>query len=326
MGFNKAVKAPATLPDHIDRLRSRGMDVDEHLAAQWLTNVSYYRLSAYWYPARVFDANGERLENYRDDTSFSDVVALYEADRKLRTLIHDGIERIEVAMRTRVGELLVFSDPLFYKSSEFFRDGFDQAAWQKTVDKRISRAFNSKNSAIRHYHSNYEQYYPFWVLAEVLDFADISKLFAGLKTADQQRIAEDLGFRVEISDLTKNQREKLKKRNPLAVWLQQLTIIRNTCAHHGRLWNKSFVPAPTTAFRTQAGFEYLPVGQSERIYGALIIMAHILNITSPGTSWPEKVNLLLDDSFLSNPLVDHRSLGIPKNEWSSGAAKLPTSA
>lgn len=30
-------------------------------------------------------------------TSFEDVIALYEADRKLRTLIHDGIERIEVA-------------------------------------------------------------------------------------------------------------------------------------------------------------------------------------------------------------------------------------
>jgi hypothetical protein len=34
------------------------------------------------------------------------VVALYEADRKLRTLIHDGMERIQVMMRTRVTELL----------------------------------------------------------------------------------------------------------------------------------------------------------------------------------------------------------------------------
>lgn len=84
-------------------LRERGMSVDESLARQWLSNVSYYRLSAYWFLARLPNSAGGKMDAFHPGTSFKDAVALYEADRKLRTLIHDGIKRVEVAMRTRIG-------------------------------------------------------------------------------------------------------------------------------------------------------------------------------------------------------------------------------
>lgn len=87
------------------------MTVDENLAHQWLSSASYYRLSAYWYPAR---RTNERVDAFIEGTTFVDAVALYEADRKLRTLIHDGMEPIEITMRTRVGELLCTVDPLSY--------------------------------------------------------------------------------------------------------------------------------------------------------------------------------------------------------------------
>ncbi|WP_281706614.1 Abi family protein [Corynebacterium argentoratense] len=88
------------------------MVVDEPSDRRWLSNVSYYRLSGYWYGYRVLPPdtdpkNPQRLDSFVSGTSFSDVVALYEFDRKLRTLVHDALERIEVALRARVGELLL---------------------------------------------------------------------------------------------------------------------------------------------------------------------------------------------------------------------------
>lgn len=53
------------------------MDIDEALAQQWLTNMSCYRLSAYWYPARTRDERGARSDSFHEGTAFKDVVALY---------------------------------------------------------------------------------------------------------------------------------------------------------------------------------------------------------------------------------------------------------
>lgn len=80
------------------------MRVDEDLARQWLRSVSYYRLSGYWYAYRVLPPSAEprepeRCDDFEMGTRFADVVSLYEFDQKMRTLIHDGIERIEVVLR-----------------------------------------------------------------------------------------------------------------------------------------------------------------------------------------------------------------------------------
>lgn len=312
----RQVKPATTAAQQIALLRSRGMAVDDAIAQQWLANVSYYRLSAYWYPARIQDNLGRRRDEFAAGTSFADVVALYEADRKLRTMVHDGMERIEIAMRTRVGELLCADGPLSYRSPEQFRPSFDHARWINTARRRIDRAKDNKNEAIKHYRTNYEGI-PFWVLAEVLDFADVSRLYEGLTSSDQRAIAEDLGIVIDLQALTRGQQQRVKDRSPLVPWMEQLTVIRNTCAHHGRLWNKSFAPAPTSAIRTLDQFKELPNNQSERVFGALTMMSHLLAVVSPGTTWPTKVAELLTSAFVSNPLVVPSGLGLPER-WNGG--------
>lgn len=306
----RSLKSATTIDEQIRILRSRGMQIDDHLAHQWLTNVSYYRLSAYWYPARAFNENHERIDDFIPGTSFADVIALYEADRKLRTLVHDGMERVEITLRTRIGEALCHPDPLAYTDPSVFRRSFNHSAWLTRAWKRIDRA-GKNNEAIQHYRDDYDGQYPFWVLAEVLDFSDVSRLFQGLGTKKQRTIAEDLGFIIDLDALSKLQQQKVKTQSPLASWLEQLTIIRNTCAHHGRLWNKSFAPTPTAAFKTLPALSLLPDVQSERIHGALLVMAQILRVASPGTTWPDKVYILLSDEFVTYPLVSRAALGLP---------------
>ncbi|WP_293775481.1 Abi family protein [uncultured Corynebacterium sp.] len=314
--MSSSLKPAATIDEHIIRLQSRGMKIDKALAEQWFSHVSYYRLSAYWYPARQFNEDGtSRSSHFVDGTDFVHVISLYEADRKLRTLIHDGMERIEVAMRTKLVELLCTrhpNDPTFYLRSDDFRPNFDHVSWLSTAYGRLARA--KKNDAVKHYIDEYGGQYPMWVVAEVLDFSDISKLYAGLGSNDQRSISEALDIKIDFASLNRNQKQKLTKKHPLASWLEQLTIIRNTCAHHGRLWNRSFAPAPTEVIRSNGSLYLLPEIQSEKLFGALIVMAHMLRTVSPGTTWPDKIVASLNQHFLTNPLVEKASIGI-QSDW-----------
>ena len=250
--MDEQVKDPTTIDEQIRILSERGMHVDIDLARQWLRSVSYYRLSGYWYPYRQqlqsTPRTPARADSFVPGSTFREVAGLYEFDRKLRTLVHDGIERIEIALRTRVGEWIVTHGPLAHQEKNLFRPDFDHRTWLKTARRRIQRA-EGNNAAIRHYADKYEGY-PFWVLAETLDFADISKLYAGLPANAQHEISRSFGFIVEPMTLKRKHRKNYYTRDPLARWCEQLTVVRNVCAHHGRLFNRNLLPVSTVAFRT----------------------------------------------------------------------------
>lgn len=294
----KQIKNPTTVEQQISLLQSRGMEVNVALARQWLASVSYYRLSGYWYSNRLPLESKDPRKPLRDDTfesgtRFHEIAALYEFDRKMRTLIYDGIERIEVALRARIGELLVAKGALSYKDPGIFREEFRHAEWLETAERRVERA-RPRNHAIAHYATTYDDY-PFWVLADVLDFSDISMLFDGLLLDDQRTISHSFGFRVDSERLYSRQKRSYYNQDPLARWCEQFTVLRNTCAHHGRLWNRYFTPASTNVFRTLPELSCLPRGQSERLFGALTMIAFMLRNVSPGSTWAKKVRTLIEE-------------------------------
>lgn len=311
------VKQPTTIEQQLEILSDRGMKVDRALARQWLTNVSYYRLSGYWYSYRVLPSdidpkNPVRLDTFVSGASFTEVAGLYEFDRKLRALVHDGIERVEVALRTRIGECLTQYGALAYRDASLFRENFNHEAWMKTVEQRIMRA-QASNAAIRHYANKYGQY-PFWVLAEVLDFSDVSVLFDGLPTDIQHNISTSFGFNVDVEQLSSKQKKSYYRQDPLARWCEQLTVVRNVCAHHARLFNRHLTPASTNAFRTISSLSSLPRGQSDKLYGSLLVMSFMLRTISPGTSWPSKLAHLIHTDFEPLTLRSISEMGFP-NDW-----------
>lgn len=292
----KPMKPYGTLTHHLQKLEQRGMQVDADLASQWLPTVGYYRLSGYWYPYRVL-VQGCRSDMFVEATSFRDVVALYEFDRKLRTFIHDGVERIEIMLRTQLNEVLGQIDPLAYLDPLHFRPTFDHARWLKTIEGRIDRA-RKRNEAVRHHDQKYGGRLPIWVLSEVLDFADASRLFEALPANDQWTVAKGMGIRIDVNQLSKNQARKALKNHPLVRWFEQIAIVRNTSAHHARLWNRSFTPVGTAGLQTIPELSSLPDGQSERLYGALCVMGVLLESASPGTTWRSKIRDLVETAFV----------------------------
>ena len=88
-------KQPRTYDEQVDLLLRRGMVVgDRSRAVKALQRISYYRLSAYWYPFR------QPADRFEPGTKFETALGLYEYDRRLRLAVLDAIERAEVHART----------------------------------------------------------------------------------------------------------------------------------------------------------------------------------------------------------------------------------
>lgn len=120
-------KRPLPLAEQVTRLKQRGLVFDdENEAIAYLFNISYYRLRAYTYP---FQENGEDSEHNftRKDIHFKDIIDLYCFDRRLRSLIFNAIEKIEVAVRTKIVQVYAEStgDSHWYDDESLYRFGYD---------------------------------------------------------------------------------------------------------------------------------------------------------------------------------------------------------
>ena len=86
--------------DLVSLLQSRGMTVkDTAKAESYLEYIGYYRLSAYMYPLLQMPKEQHR---YKPNATFSQIMMLYRFDKKLRLLIFNEIEKIEVAIRSAI--------------------------------------------------------------------------------------------------------------------------------------------------------------------------------------------------------------------------------
>ncbi len=94
----KYVKPHLSYDQQADLLISRGMKADRSLLIKTLKSVSYYRLSGYWFPFR----ESETSNNFKSNTSFDIIWERYIFDRRLRILLMDAIERIEIAIRSDI--------------------------------------------------------------------------------------------------------------------------------------------------------------------------------------------------------------------------------
>ena len=75
---------------------------DEVRANCILQNVSYYRLSGYWYPL----LKDKQRHIFKDGASFDNAYSIYKFDSALRKLVLSEIEKIEIAVRTQFSYIM----------------------------------------------------------------------------------------------------------------------------------------------------------------------------------------------------------------------------
>ncbi|KRG77779.1 abortive phage resistance protein [Stenotrophomonas ginsengisoli] len=281
--------------EQLELLTARGMSVsDDAWAAAWLQRAGYYRLSAYWYPFRVFrmeqDATTKALRSVRTDefmpgTAFSDAVDLYLFDRKLRVLLADALERIEVSLRVevayRLGRIDTFAhlhEDSFHPSFRERRDGRSGmsvfAAWQQKHQGLVDR---SKEDFVKHYRQKHGPDMPIWVAIEVWDFGAVSQLLAMMKVADQEAIATRYG----IGDW-----------KAFASWVRALSYLRNLVAHHSRVWNRNMVSEPKMPALQAPAWCAAFAGKPDLLakpFVYLAIVRHMVDVICPGSQWRNRL-------------------------------------
>ncbi len=100
----------------VELLVSRGMIIDDKIYAEKkLSQVGYYRLSGFWHIARKQNPDNTLSEYFLDGILFEDVYKLYIFDKRLRLLLLDIIERLEINIRTIIAHELGRNNPLAYE-------------------------------------------------------------------------------------------------------------------------------------------------------------------------------------------------------------------
>lgn len=313
-----------SIHDQINQLRGRGMEIaDQDQANHALKSIGYYRLSGYWYPYRQPHPSQkhQRFDDFLPGTRFTEVLALYNFDNALKRLVWGAIERVEIAFRSRIGHILGETGPLAHTDPSNFRSNFDHAAWWRTAKRRISRA-RGADASVDHHDENYGGEIPLWVLTDLLDFSDVSKLYAGMTSPAQREVAEWFGVTM-ADNVSKSARTSWTKHPPLANWLEHLATVRNICAHHGRLWNRQLIPIgiPPRVQHLPAFVEIAPTLESarpdtwqiERVYGTICIISQLLDHIDPRNTLQADIDSLVTTTFPSSNYRSIIEMGFPKS-------------
>ena len=298
-------KPATTVREQAQLLADRGMVcADPILIERWLETVGYYRISAYWHPFEQPPvAHETRSKMFRPGTRFEDVVDSYVFDRKLRLLVMEAIERIEIALRSRwTNRLSLANGSHAHLNPKVFISGYDHIGLLASL---ADRAENSREVFVGHYHNKYSepQMPPLWIVTELMTLGELSRWFAATRDPKiKSAVAKDLG---------------LPSREVLGGTLQLLAYVRNICAHHGRLWNRRTVKRLPFIKKFKADLVIMETStdrgnqfQPENlIYNALVTLTHMLRHQSPDTTFASRIRLLI----LTRSADQQRAMGFPAN-------------
>lgn len=287
--------------DIVKLVKNRGLIVEDvTYAKEWIEKVGYYRLKGYGLHFRLHETNGKLSENYRPGTRFDSIIELYEFDRHLRLLVLDAIERIEVAFRTRVNETMASRHGShWFMNPDRFSDKRDKTTGHLIfnhadfLSKTLEEARRNKESlSIRHYFATYSDppLPPCWMLGEVLSMGNWSKAFGMLADrADQKPVAE--AFHTSPPELIS--------------WIHALTNLRNTCAHHSRLWDRRFNTCPSMKGNLKS-----VIDSNDRLFAQIATVIYCLRSVEPKSGWLSRIT----DLFQKHPVLSLAPMGFP-NDW-----------
>src|SRR5574343_1299603 len=201
-----------TFQQQLELLKSRGLGVtDDAAALSYLGRIGYYRLSAYWYSFRksallqdpaTKKITVQRLDDFHPGYTFQQALELYVFDKRLRLLVLDAIERIEVAIRVDIAYQLGQHDQFAHTNGALLHGNFSKKVnpvtgltrHQEWLNKYNQVLARSKEDFVRHYKQKYGLPLPIWVSVEIWEFGMLSTFFQGMTVADKTVIAAKYGI------------------------------------------------------------------------------------------------------------------------------------
>lgn len=303
-------KPPLTYEKQVELLISRGLIVtDRKRAERHLANISYYRLSAYMLPYKKKE-NGIIIDTFKEGTTWDDIYDLYVFDRKLRLLVFDAIERLEVAIRTQIiyqlshkyGSHWQDNAHIFIPPREVtLRDGRKITIdVYREIQSHIKEQLHSNRAEvfIQHYHNKYDtpENPPSWMSVEIMYFNHLSKICTGLKNrADIVGIASYFALPPKT----------------FCSWLHTMNYVRNICAHHSRLWNRdlNIVPEKLSFSKRLVWINTPDTAKRSKNYYFFCMINYMLQVANPTSQFKTKLKELLEEY---KNVISLDSMGFPQ--------------
>lgn len=294
-------KPALTFEQQAQRLIDRGLIVpDKAIVMEQLSFINYYRLSAYWYPFRKIDPQTQ-VEKFIPGTKFETIWRRYIFDRRLRLIVMDAIERVEVAiLRTRmVEQFTLLHGPFGYTNVSNFNPTMRPDTHQKLLAELADLVGRSGEDFVQRFRQKYteENWLPLWMAAEIMSFGQLFTMFRNLHRAEQQTLAGQFDLYPPV----------------LESWLHTLNFIRNVCAHHSRLLNRELSISPKLPNQRHKPEWHIPIPISnDRVFVVLTLLRYLMLRIAPNSSWTQQVLQLLNNY----PEIPLESMGFPA-DWQS---------
>ncbi|MBF2058070.1 MAG: Abi family protein [Cyanobacterium sp. T60_A2020_053] len=298
------VKPPLTIEEQIQLLTGRGLIINNIISVKHhLRFIGYYRLSAYFLPFCVNNTQ-EKSHNFQENVTFEDILNIYIFDRKLRLLVLDAIERIEIAVRAVVSDTSSLKyGKNWYEDKHLFDNKFNHQKFIEKIKEDIDYhniKNNSQNSLkksevfINHYYQKYTSpdLPPSWMVFQLLPFGSVSRVYKHLNDLDlKKEIARIINIPYPILDS----------------WLHSLSYLRNISAHHGRLWNRTFTIKPKIINKCKKDVPY-----NDKFFAIVFMINYCLNEITMNSYWLTNLEKLIKEY----PDISIEKMGFPKN-WRS---------
>lgn len=285
-------KPALNVDQQLNLLISRGLSINnEEKAKHYLKFIGYYRLSAYCLSFQ--DKNNKLPHYFKAGTTFNAVINLYVFDRKLRLLVMDAVERIEVALKATISNTLSEKYGTHWLTSpKPFRHENDYSEVIKNINKAINLA-KEKEVFLNHYYGKYDnsKLPPSWITFEILSFGVASNMFKCLKPESKKLIADQFGLGDEV----------------MQSWLHTLSYTRNLCAHHSRIWNRTFTIKPKIAKLYKQH-----LCKNDKFYAQAVVIEVFLKTINEDSHWSNKLEALIKE----HPSVPIEEMAFPNN-WSN---------
>ncbi len=287
----KYSKPPLTIKDQIKQLKSRGLVIaDESAAEEFLTRVSYYRFSAYLLPFQLKDGS----HTFKPKATFEKAYNSYLFDRELRHNVFNAIEKIEVAIRSRLINIFSLNHGgWWYSDSALF---FNTSRHSDSIDRLRDDIRKSNEIFIKHYKNKYTDppLPPAWMALEVMSFGNLSKLYKNIKKG---KVKDVVAGSFDLPDVI------------FTSWLESLTFVRNTCAHHARLWNRELTIKPKVPKRIIRQWLTFPPADDGRLYLILAVIHYLLRSIGDDGKFYLQIKSLIEN----NPAIPLHPMGFPAN-------------